>query len=126
MSLTNRDAIHLKVGSFGVVPFPDAGGVVVPVAAVTGRREVVAAVGDCCADRLGDDTVLERRLQQIPDIVNDDVGAGRAEILDVLRHLGRPAAAGGEKQLGARRKIVDDLEDGSPLRSLAPPAAGQV
>ena len=110
----------------GKVAFPHAGRAVVPVAAVAGRREVIAAIGDHRADRLSDIAVLEGRRQQIPDIVNDDIGAGLAEVLNVLRHLRRPTTAGGEKQLGARRQIMHDLEHGRPLGAPAPPATGQL
>ena len=109
----------------GIIAFPDPGRAIVQVAAVAGRREVVTAVGDRRADRLGDDVVLEGRRPQIPDVIDDDVISGRAEVLNVLRHLRAPAAAIGEKQLGARRQIMDDLEHGSSLGSRAPAAAGQ-
>ena len=105
--------------SRGEVAFPDAGRAVVQVPVVGGRRHVVTAVGGHGADRPGDDAVLERRRQPIADVVDDDVGAGRAEILDVLRHLRPPADAGGEKQVGARRQIVDDLQHGGSLGSRA-------
>ena len=108
------------------VALPDFGRAVAETAAVARCREVIAAPGCRRADRAGDDAVLEGRRQQIADIVHDDVGAGRAEALDVLRHLRRPAATVREEQLGARREIVDDLEHRRPLAAVAPAAAGQI
>ena len=116
---TRGDAVQGQRRPGNEVAFPDAGRAVVQVAAVAGRREIVTTIGDRRADRLGDDAVLEGRRQQIPEVVDDDVGASRAEILDVLRHLRRPVDAGREEQLSARREVVDDLEYGRPLGALA-------
>ena len=62
-----------------------------------------------------DDVVLEGRLLQIADVVDDDVCAGLAQRLDVHRHPCLTAVARREIQLGAGRQVVDDLEQRRPF-----------
>ena len=90
---------------------------VVGVGGVAGRREVRDAVRHGGVDRLRDHAVLEERLGQEADVVDDDVGALAAERLrgEPGHRVGEALLAGvpegrAERQRGARRHVVDDLE----------------
>src|SRR5207247_1281242 len=57
------------------VPLPGPGGAVILVARVPGRGKVEGTGGGDGVDGLGDGPVLERRLREIRDVVDDDVAA---------------------------------------------------
>ena len=61
------------------------------------------AVGDHVGDRLGDDVVLIRRLEEVDDVVDDDVAAVReAQAADVVGEALGADERGGEEDLRAR------------------------
>src|SRR4030095_12181035 len=102
-----------------------------------GRREVGHALGYDAVDRLGDDAVLEHRLKEVDDIIDDHPGTrscqganvrGEARLSDFGRRKGKTGAPGGGEaaivrgkprlsdfgrrkgKTGARGYIVDDLQ----------------
>ncbi|MBK7472499.1 MAG: hypothetical protein IPI73_19640 [Betaproteobacteria bacterium] len=94
------------------VAFPGPGGRGVEVAAVGGRGKVRDAGGGDGVDGLGDDPVLERRLVEEADVVDDDGAPSLrriGQVEDVLRET-RPRDNGGEAQPRAGRQIVQDFE----------------
>ena len=89
---------------------------------VAGRRVIRDAALDGAPHRLGHGAVLEVRLAEEAEVVDDHVGARREEAVDRLDHLeavGRP----GEEQLRARRDVVHDLEQSGTFVAAAAPAA---
>ena len=110
-----RLAVHDQGGSSGVVALPGAGRAVVQVAVVAARGKEEAAVRDRRVDALDHDAVLQVRLVQVPDVVDDDVRPRLAQRLDVLGEPRLPARRGREVQIGARREVVHDLEHRRPL-----------
>ena len=108
-------AVHGQRTARGVVPLPDPGRPVVQVAGVAGRGEDHTAGGDRRVDSPCHDAVLKGRLTEVEDIVDDDVRPGLAERFDVGREPRLSAERRGEIQLGAGRKIVDDLEHRRPF-----------
>ena len=75
--------------------------------------------GDRGAYRLGNRPVLEERLAEEAEIVDDDVGAGGGQALDRLDEGEVALDAAGEQQLGARRQVVDDLQHRPSLGPVA-------
>ena len=108
-------AIYHQWNANGVISFPHPGRLVVQVASVSRSREIDAPLRNRRVDPLRDDVVLEDRFCNIADVVDDDVGAGVAQRLDVRRELRLPVAPCREVQVGSRREVVDDLKHRRPF-----------
>ena len=81
------------------------------MAVVAGGAEIGDALGGDGVDRLGDEAVLEERLVEIADVVDDDLGLGRVgQGLDVVGEAELAAVGGGECQAGAGSDVVDVLQ----------------
>src|SRR5690606_20252182 len=92
------------------VALPGAGGEVDAVAFVAGRGQVGHAGSGNRVDGLRDRTVLERRLGQVDDVIDDHVAAAGGQVKDVLRELRLVGQRGGEAQRRVRGQVVDDLQ----------------
>src|SRR5262245_55546848 len=53
---------------------------------------------------------MERRLDKVDNVINDDVTARRAQGADVVGETLDAVEGGGEEELRAWRQVVDDLE----------------
>ena len=111
--------VYDQRASCGVVPLPDATGAIGQIAVVAARREEETPVSDRPIDSSGYDAVLKHGFLAVSDVVDDDVGTGLAERLDVLRHPGLASIACREIQLCSGREVVDDLEQRRPLAPLS-------
>ena len=111
----------------GEVALPDAGGGVVLVAGVAGGgEEQYAGFGDGI-DRLGDDHVLEGRLIEVRDIIDDDGASGGLQGKDVAGKTGVTIEGGGKEQFGAGQQVLDDFHHRCSLvaqAGLTPEGAG--
>ena len=116
--LAGLDTLDEQLAARDEVALPGARRAVVQVPGVAGRREVEAAVGGRRVDSPGDDVVLERRLPEVDDVVDDDVRPGRAQRLDVLGEPRLATERRREVQLGPRREVVHDLQHRRALVAL--------
>ena len=85
-------------------------GSIVEVPGVSGRGKVERAVGGDHVDRLRYVVVLEDRLCEIADVVDDYVGARVTECDDVRGEGCLASEGGGEEQRGPGCDVVHDLE----------------
>ncbi len=87
------------------------------VALVAGRGEVERSRCGHGVDGLRDDAVLEDRLVEVEDVVDDDVAVVRrvAERLDVRREARFADVRRREEELRVGRDVVDDLEHRAAL-----------
>ncbi len=92
------------------VALPGTRGQVVGVPLVAGRREVDDTGGRHRIDRLRHWIVLERRLVEVDDVVDDDVAAGCGQVEDVLREARLTGEGGRETEARTGCEVVDDLE----------------
>ena len=106
-------------GTGDEIPLPGARSTVGQIPFIPGRREVEHPLGGDLVHRRGDVAVLERRLDEVDDVIDDHLTAARGEVEDVLREPRHAAEGGGETERGARREVVDDLEHGGAF--VAPP-----
>ena len=88
---------------------------------VARRREVRHALVDHNVDRLGDNAVLEHRLGEVDQVVDDDVRPSPADCRvgrqfeDTVGHIGKPAEPRVEGQIRTGRHVVDQLREGPAL-----------
>src|SRR5262249_32255166 len=82
---------------------------------VAGRGKVGGASADYRVHGLGDDAVLEHRLGQVQDVVDEHARAAGLEREDVVGEA-RLATVGGRKcERSPGRHVVDDLKHGAAL-----------
>lgn len=89
------------------------------IARVGGGGQEQRAIGDGGVHRLGDDAVLEHRLGEEEDVVDDHVGAAGAQGGDVLGERRLVGQSGREEQRGAGGEIVHHLAHAAPLVAAA-------
>ena len=82
---------------------------------VAGGREVGVSFGDHFVDRVGDRAVLEERLFEVGDVVDQDPRPGRRQRPDVFGE--RRFAEEGGREIDPRpgRQVVDDLRHAPAL-----------
>ena len=105
-------AVDSQRSSRGEVTLPHRGGAVGEVPEVSGRRNVDATIRHGCIDRLGHHVVLKGGFPQVDCPADDHVRSRVAQRLDVGRKLRFPAFPRREVELGLRRQIVGDLQQG--------------
>ena len=91
------------------IPLPNTRRAVVLVAGIAGRgKKQRPGIGDR-VDRLGDDHVLEGRLVEVRDVVDDDGAAGRLQGEDVVGEAGIAVEGGGKEHLSAGQQVLNDF-----------------
>ena len=102
----------------GKAGIDEAGLAAVPgiAAVVAGGGEVSDALGFHLVDGLGDDAVLEHRLGEVDDVVDDHLRAGLVgQLDDAVGEVGLAAEGGVEGLTGPRRDVADQLHHGAAL-----------
>ena len=79
------------------------------------RRKIGRALRDHRVNGLGNRAVLEHRLCEIHDVVDDHARAVALKSEDIVREARHPVERGGESQGGSGCDIVHDLQHGAPL-----------
>ena len=92
---------------------------VVDLRLIAGRRVVGHAGLDRRPDRLSNHAVLEERLVEQADVIDDHLRAGVAEAGDGVDEGQLVAEPFGEEEGRTGREVVDDLEHGRPLVAAA-------
>ena len=93
---------------------------------VSRSGEIADASAEHFVDRNCDRAVLEERLFEVEDVVDDHFGPGRGQGFDVFGKRGFAVEGRGESQARARSEVVDDLRHRPALICRSFPAAGFV
>src|SRR6185369_11261158 len=97
---------RVRGGAGQEVALPGAGGQIVGVSLVAGRGKVENAAARHRVDRLGHGPVLERRLVEVDDVVDDDVAAVGGQGDDICRECRLVGGGGRETERRSGSEVV--------------------
>jgi hypothetical protein len=110
VQVRSREGSRVRGGTGQEVAFPGARGPVGLVPFVARGGEVEDAGGRDRVDRLRHDSVLEGRLVEVDDVVDDDVAPIGGQVEDVLREARLADARRRVAERRAGSEVMDDLE----------------